>query len=299
MWSKKKLEIFVVMSIVAAVMLSVLKVVILVNYKVGGLLMLISSFIKMAISYLNMQSFDFKMKYTFIVASLSFLGGYLGVLSYYSKASSTSYVISSDLQYLFTALIAIIWNGTKYSYTQYIGLLMVLGGFLIEISSGESLSIPLHMFIGSLSGLFGAVSLAVFEAKIKPTLVDFKKFWCYMTTYGFFLTLFSLFYMTEEALSQKSTYVKIVSSPGIYLVLLMEIVTTYLLSEISLFLDTVEKSTLLNVITGFSAIVTDLYLCREIDVQRFLAFSFTVIGVQVFNFFWKESVQPFEQACTS
>ncbi|AFN83479.1 putative nicotinic acid transporter [Encephalitozoon romaleae SJ-2008] len=299
MWSKKKLEAFVILNIVAAVILSVLKVVVLVNYKAGGLLMLVSSFAKMMISYLNIQSFDFKMKYAFIIAGLSFIGGYLGMVSYYYKASSISYVISSDLQYLFTALIATAWNGTRYSSTQCVGILMILGGFFIEISSGERFSIPFHMLIGTLSGLFNSISLAIFESKIKPALVDFRRFWCYMTTYTFFLTFFSLFYAAEEVFSKKSNYVKIISSPIIYIVFLIEVLTTYLLSEISLFLDTVERSTLLNVVTGISAVVSDVYLSREIDVQRFLAFSFTAIGVQIFNFFWKEAVHPFGQACTT
>ncbi|CAD26369.1 NICOTINIC ACID TRANSPORTER(ALLANTOATE PERMEASE FAMILY) [Encephalitozoon cuniculi GB-M1] len=301
MWSKKKLEAFVVLNIVAAMALTTLKVVILVNYKAGGLLMFISSIVKMMVSYLNIQTLDFKMRYVFVIAVLNFVGGCLGMLAYYYKASSTSYIISSNLQHLFTALMVTAWNGTRYSSIQYIGLMLILVGFLVEISSGEFLCIPLHMFIGSLSGLFNALSLAVFESKIKPVLVDFRRLWCYMTTYGLYLTVFSSFYMVEEAFTKKAEYIKMVSSPIIYLVFLIEIATTYLLSEISPFLDTVERSTLLNVITGLSAAVSDVYLCREIDIQRFLAFSFTVIGVQVFNFFWKEAVHPFHHVdgCTS
>ncbi|AFM98762.1 hypothetical protein EHEL_080590 [Encephalitozoon hellem ATCC 50504] len=299
MWSKKKLEAFVILNIIASVVLSVLKVVVLANYRAGGLLMLISSFVKMMISYINVQSFDFKMKYVFIIASLSFAGGCLGMVSYYYKASSTSYVISSDLQYLFTALIATTWNGSRYSSIQCIGMLMILGGFFLEISSNERLCIPFHMLIGTLSGMFNAISLAIFEFRIKQALVDFRRFWRYMTTYTLFLTLFSLPYAATEAFYKRLNYAKLISSPIIYIVFLIEIATTYLLSEVSLFLDTVERSTLLNVVTGISAIVSDVYLCREIDVQRFLAFSFTVIGVQVFNFFWKEVVHPFDQACTT
>lgn len=293
MWSKKKLEAFVVMTILVAVVLTTLRVVVLVNYKAGALLLFISSLVKMVISYLNTRTIDLRMRYVFAVASLSFIGSCLDAFSYYWKASSTSYVISSNLQYLFTALMSAVLSSTRYSSTQCFGLLMVLVGLLVEISSAETPSdIPIHMFLGSMSGLFNAVSLFVFEWKIKPKLVDFASLWRYMTAYGLYLTLLSLLFMAEEVVSRNSDYIRVAMSPAIYLIVLIEVAMAYILSEVSPFLDTVERSTLVNVITGLSAVVADLYMSREMDAQQFLGFSFSVIGVQVFNFFWKETVHP-------
>lgn len=289
MWSKKKLEVFVILSILTAAVLTTLKVIVFVRYRTGALLMLVSSAVKALVSYSNTHRFDFKIRYVFVVASLSFLGTCLGMYSYYHKGSSTSYAISSNLQYIFTAAASMLCCGSQYSFVQYFGLLMVLTGFLVEVSLADTISeVPLHTLLGALSGMFNAASLIVFEARIKPLLVNFKSFWNYMTAYGIYLTIFSSFHVMDEVLRTKMSYVDVLRSPIIYCVLLLEMVMTYILSEVSLFLDSVERATLFNVSTGFSAVVSDVYLSHEIDVQRFLGFSFVVIGVQLFNFFGRK-----------
>lgn len=288
-WSKKRLELFVVLSIVTTAILATLKAIVFINYRAGALLLLISGFLKTLMSYCNSRRFDFSTRHVLLVAGLGFVGTYLGVVSYYCGTSSTSYVISSNLQHLFIALMSIVWRNSEYCFTQYFGLLMTMTGFLMELSFADSPSdVPLHTLISIASGMFNAASLVVFETKIKPTLSTFRHFWDYMTAYGVYLTVFSSFCMAEEALSGRQRYLEMLQSPVIYSVVLFEVLATYILSRVSLFLDCVERSTLFNVSTGLSAVVSDLHLSHEIDVQRFLGFSFAVIGTQFFNFFGKK-----------
>lgn len=289
MWSKRKLEMFVILSIFTSAVLTTLRVLVFRRHGAGSLLMVASSLAKTMISYSKTHKFGFGIENVFFVSGFSFIGTLLGIFAYYCNASSTSYVISSNLQYLFVAFVSTVWCGVNYQFTQHIGLLIILLGFLVEVSLADTYSkIPVHLYIGLLSGMFNAVSYVVFDSKVKPLLADFKSFWDYMTAYGIYLTVFSSLHMVQEINHKRAGYLEVLKSPTVYSALILEIVVTYLLSRVSLFLDSTERATLFNISSGVSAVTSDLYLSHEIDIQRFLGFSFVIIGSQLFIFFGRK-----------
>lgn len=278
-----------VLNIFMAVVVTSLRSFIISNYKTGALLIFVSSLAKMLVSYSNIQTLDFKIRHVFLVASLSFIGTCLGAFSYYYKASSTSYAISSSIQYVFIAFMSFAWNGTRYSFAQYFGLLIIILGVFIEISSADVIyDIPMHSLTGMISGLFNAASFVAFEVKVKPVLENIKSFWSYMMAYTFYLMTFSSLHLIEEIFSNTPSYIEVLKSPMAYLAVLSEIVMAYILSSVSFYLDSVERSTLVNVCTCASAVVSDVLLSYEIDAQKILGISLAMIGTQMFNFFWKE-----------
>lgn len=103
-----------ILSIFTATLLTTLKVVVFMRYKTSSLLMVVSSLMKTLTSYSNTHEFNFGIRNVFLVAGFGFIGTLLGTFSYYCEASSASYMISSNLQYLFIALISTVWYGTKY-----------------------------------------------------------------------------------------------------------------------------------------------------------------------------------------
>ncbi|KAM0671239.1 hypothetical protein CWI42_090620 [Ordospora colligata] len=288
-WSKKRLETFVVLSIFMAIVVTSLRSFIISNYKTGALLIFVSSLAKMLVSYSNIQALDFKIRHVFLVASLSFIGTCLGTFSYYHKASCTSYATSSSIQYIFIALVSFAWSGTRYSFAQYFGLLIIMIGVFIEVSSVDAIyDIPMHTLTAMVSGVFNAASFVAFDLKVKPALENIKSFWSYMMAYTFYLATFSSLHLIEEIFSNAHSYVEALKSPMAYLAVLSEIIMAYVMSSVSLYLDSVERSTLVNVCTGASAIASDILLSYEIDAQKFLGVSLAMIGAQMFNFFWRE-----------